>query len=329
MAVVQCFSSIPCMRDTLSQVVVFVGIAAGLVLCRRHSPFSRIALLGVLGLVLYAAADAALPVWLRLAHRYPDEPARAGPVSWRTQEPGLELGDLDVMLFDTTVDHVSLIRVDPARFRFVVRHDARHPVPADEWRRRLNAVAVVNGSYYTVTGSPETPIRTHGESRGPLAYTSGHGAFLADPAPSFVRFQGADPWPSLVGARDAMVSYPLLVAPSGAVAVARNPKWLANRNFVAHTRGGSIVLGTTATGFFSLRRLADFLASAPLEIDWALNLDGGPVAEQSVIDGASTRELRGRWELTDRSNTVTELWDLVRTHSEFWKLPIVLAVVRR
>jgi len=45
------------------------------------------------------------------------------------------------------------------------------------------------------------------------------------------------------------------------------------------------VIGTTRDAFFSLDRLADFLATAPLDLERALNLDGGPIACQSIRVG--------------------------------------------
>ena len=74
-------------------------------------------------------------------------------------------------------------------------------------------------------------------------------------------------------------------------------QWLANRSFIAQDRQGRIIIGTTRDAFFTLARLASFLRDAPLEIEIALNLDGGPVASQAISLNGYKRTTYGQWEL--------------------------------
>ncbi len=103
--------------------------------------------------------------------------------------------------------------------------------------------------------------------------------------------------------------------------------WLATRSFVAIDRQGRVVLGTTDTGFFSLRRLGMFLASAPLDLRIALNLDGGPLAAQSIDVPGFHREVQGSAEITDADDVMRLWWQAMFRRR--WPLPIVLAVTPR
>jgi len=117
-----------------------------------------------------------------------------------------------------------------------------------------------------------------------------HGAFVASDAFTGIRdLAGLDVAAAFAGAHDAMVSYPLLLAPDGSNRVrnAHGPR--ANRSFVAQDERGWIILGTTRRAFFTLHCLADLLRQAPLGLVAALNLDGGPVACQAIVLGGYSR----------------------------------------
>jgi hypothetical protein len=133
---------------------------------------------------------------------------------------------------------------------------------------------------------------------GPEAYDGHQGAFVSSAASTEIRDLASEDWrDALRGAEAGMVSYPLLIAPGGSGRAPRKTRWLANRTFVGADRFGHIIFGTTAETFFSLDRLAEFLKQAPLELNIALNLDGGPVACQAIKLRDFRRRHCGRWEL--------------------------------
>ncbi|TPI37425.1 hypothetical protein FJ414_13815 [Mesorhizobium sp. B3-1-6] len=61
--------------------------------------------------------------------------------------------------------------------------------------------------------------------------------------------------------------------------------WLANRTFIAEDGQGRIIVGSTKEAFFSLDRPATSLLKAGLDINTALNLDGGPIVGLSGAPG--------------------------------------------
>ena len=49
----------------------------------------------------------------------------------------------------------------------------------DDWMDALGATLVVNGSYFTRRGTPDTPFISAGIPSGPADYDARHGAFVA------------------------------------------------------------------------------------------------------------------------------------------------------
>ena len=274
------------------------------------------------------AAAPEQPRWLTRALWDRESIPKASKVVWTERLPGFETGELEATLDELVVDRIQLVRVDPKRFRFAVHNAPAEPLTVDEWQRALGAVAVVNGSYYLMDNTPETPLRSSGRRLGPLAYASRHGAFVADSKGARVLDLAGKRVDEAIGAYpEAMVSYPLLLDEQGVVRAQGNPAWLANRTFVAVDQDGKVLLGTTETGFFALRRLGQFLKQGPLRLRIALNLDGGPVACQAVNAGGFTRTLYGQWEANDSSGAERVFWGF--GEEQHWALPVVLAVMPR
>jgi hypothetical protein len=163
---------------------------------------------------------------------------------------------------------------------------------------------------------------------GPRHYDAHAGAFVAGDGTADVRDLSKEHWRhAFAGARNAMVSYPLLIGEDGQNHVAVKSRWLANRSFVGRDAKGRIIIGSTREAFFPLDRLATFLLATPLGLKVALNLDGGPVACQSVRLKGFRRRFYARWEAQVSGDKVSLLrWPRASTNVA---MPIVLTVERR
>jgi hypothetical protein len=193
--------------------------------------------------------------------------------------------------------------------------------------KQLGAALVINGSYYSGRDTPDTPVLSAGKFLGPREYHAEAGAFISSPHSVEIRDLGHESWQSAFrDANDAMVSYPLLVAPDGTTRVRMKSEWLANRSFVGQDKNGWIVLGTTTDAYFSLARLAEFLRQAPLQLTLALNLDGGSVACQGIRLKGFERRTYGKRELRVQGDDVMLLMGFPYIPA---KMPIVLAVFPR
>ncbi len=273
-----------------------------------------------------ATNDPRLSSSMQLALRDRSVEATAGGCAWRPIAPGFDVAELPVIANGAAVDQILLARVDPARFRFVVRTASAGNRNLDDWMTALGATLVINGSYFTREGSPDTPLVSAGVALGPQDYSARHGAFVASSASVGVHDLAKEDWrAALRGADDAMVSFPMLVTADGANRVKADWRRLANRSFVGQDRAGRIVLGTTTDAFFALDRFADFLAKAPLDLALALNLDGGPIASQGIALNGYHRRYCGQWELAARSGQMRLLTPVLGT--QCWEMPIVLAVL--
>lgn len=281
-----------------------------------------------------AADDASLPPSMREALKDTVPAASAGQFYWREFEPGYEVTEMPVMLEGGEVDRILLNRIDPKRFRFVVRSAPEGDKGLDEWEQALpNAALIVNGSYFDLKGKPDTPFISESQQLGPRQYEARAGAFVAgEDGSAIVRDLTRAKWQdALAGARNAMVSYPLLLGEDGQTHVNVKSRWLANRTFVAQDRAGRIVVGTTREAFFSLDRLASFLKDAPLDLALALNLDGGPIACQSVRLQGFHRKFYAQWEAqvhedAPKGSEVSLLrWPFAQAT---WAMPVVLTVER-
>ncbi|MEG3144104.1 phosphodiester glycosidase family protein [Sphingomonas sp. RT2P30] len=273
--------------------------------------------------------DPRLSPAMRLALTVPAPEAVPGRLVWHQEAPGFEVATLAVMVRGRKVDALLLNRIDPARYRFVVRNAPRGDRGIDEWERTLpSAALIVNGSYFDVTGRPDTPFLSEGVAMGPGQYDARAGAFVAGDGRADIRDLSKADWrQAFAGARNAMVSYPLLIGADGQTHVMVKSRWLANRSFVGRDGRGRIIIGSTREAFFPLDRLATFLQRAPLDLKLALNLDGGPVACQSVRLKGFRRKFYARWEAQVSGDKVTLLrWPFTGTSVA---MPIVLTVEPR
>ena len=268
--------------------------------------------------------DSRISPSMKLALTRPDLNVTPGDLHWREIHPGFQVSELPVLAEGREVDRIVLARIDPARFRFEVRNRSSGDRDLQAWMQLLGAALVINGSYFTKHGTPDTPVVSAGARSGPKAYDATHGAFVASSSSVQVQDLAGTSWSRVFeGAHNAMASYPMLIGSDGKGRAVAS-KWLANRSFVAQDVDGYIVLGTTVDAFFSLDKLADFLRQSPLKLKTALNLDGGPVACQGISLGGFVRDHCGRFETRNVDGRLEVLAPLFGERRR--TLPIVLAV---
>lgn len=267
---------------------------------------------------------------------FPDEPVTPGLLRWQEPLPGFSTTSLDVIFRGQLVDRIQLVRVDPERYVIEVHNDPNLRT-IERWRSSLDALAVVNGSYYKSEpyGEPMTPTQSRGKRLDRAAgYRSTHGALFAEPADASKPHAKVVGFPSAVSADDrireekhgtAVFSYPLLLDERGRNHAVDSLQKRATRTFVAEDRRGRILFGNTQGGFFSLRRLGDFLRSVrDLDLRTALNMDGGPPACMAVRAGTFEYVSYGQWESGPSEGREVFAWTDRNTGK--WKIPIVISV---
>jgi hypothetical protein len=263
---------------------------------------------------------------IRLALEDQVPEAQPGELTWRQLAPGIETGDLPVLVGHEEIDRLYFTRIDPSLYKFELRVNPRNGL--DDWMRELQPVALINGSYYSAEYGPATPVIIDGTASGPTDYQATHGAFIStQESASLIDLSNTD-WHSIGSDAETMfVSYPTLLDESGSNRASPS-RWLASRSFIAQDAEGFIILGSAPEGFFSLYRLGEFLKRVPINWRYVLNLDGGPVACHGVSVAGVSRRIYGHVELqSDGVNAPLRVLPTSRTIHAV--MPIVIAVFPR
>jgi uncharacterized protein YigE (DUF2233 family) len=114
--------------------------------------------------------------------------------------------------------------------------------------------------------------------RSGQSYTGFGGMFAvwAKPADRVeVRWLVTKPYSPSEPLRQAVQAFPMLVHSGGKPAIMEDDGKLSRRTVVGQDRKGRIVFVVSSELFFTLKTLSAFLAASDLELDTALNLDGG------------------------------------------------------
>jgi uncharacterized protein YigE (DUF2233 family) len=193
---------------------------------------------------------------------------------WQSLGNGVELRRLKVELNGIT-NRLWLARVDPARVRFRVVYDRENPRQVAEWLTGAKSLLAVNAGYFTEDYHATGLIISDGTRSG-QSYVGFGGMFAVQGDRVQVRWLVAKPYSPSEPLRQAVQAFPMLVHSGGKEGISEDDGQLARRTVVGQDRKGRIVFVVSPDAFFTLKNLAAFLAASDLELDTALNLDGGP-----------------------------------------------------
>ena len=169
---------------------------------------------------------------------------------------------------------MTIVRLDLSQVRLRVVYAPEQPRGIRNWFEQHQPIAAINGGFFAEDYRATALVISDGVSSG--ASYEGFGGMLAvDPEGSVsLRALSDQPYDSGEPLAQAMQSFPVLVFPGGQPATLENER-RARRSAVALDRAGRLLLIACPTSAFTLRGLADWLAGSDLEIDSALNFDGG------------------------------------------------------
>jgi hypothetical protein len=170
---------------------------------------------------------------------------------------------------------ILVVRIDPAEVDFHVRYQPDDPQHVYDWYDNSRALIVINSSFFDQANHAVGQIVTDGVGDGQV-HDRMEGAFYLTAA-------GAAVWP-LEGWRrpaglqviESVESFPMYLLPGGLI----NPNLTddpraARRTVVAVDRSGDVLFIVTASSAFTLHGMAVWLANSDLDLDTALNFDGG------------------------------------------------------
>ena len=198
---------------------------------------------------------------------------------WQLLQPGVELRQVRVETGEAA-EQLVIVRLDSTAVRFRVHYDPVVPRPVSAWAGLLQPLLVVNGGYFTTENETVGLLISDGRAWG-TPYGGFAGMFAVNPSPleekasvRWLRDQPYDPNEPLI---EALQSFPVLVKPGGVMGFPANADdgRPSRRTVVAQDRQGCILFIVAPRGYLSLHGLARFLADSDLDLDVALNLDGG------------------------------------------------------
>lgn len=206
------------------------------------------------------------------------------PPRWQNLGKGLSFALVDILQEDEVAGALAVVKIDPAANAFRVFHHKPQKITA--WQQETQALVVFNASYYGADGKPVGLVIADGKPVGPLRNPKMRGMFVAEPkgvSPDLPRATILDlaagpiqphklPW------NQGVQSFPLLLDSKGRIRVHPSDR-AAHRTVIATDHSGNILVFNTHSGNFTLYDLARFLQYSELEVDTALNLDGGTEAQ--------------------------------------------------
>lgn len=159
------------------------------------------------------------------------------------------------------------------RLRVAYAPDA--PLLVSAWARREQPLLTLNAGFFDEQYHSTALLVSDGVVQG-QSY-QGFGGMLVVTVSGQIelrplRDQPYDPTEPL---RQAVQSFPMLVFPGGQVAPIEDDGARARRSAVALDRAGRLLVIVCASPSFTLRGLAEWLATSDLAVERALNLDGG------------------------------------------------------
>ena len=238
-----------------------------------HS-FLLLVLIGTSGSIVYylKAAPTSTPA-------IPSPFRETSDSGWSSLQPGLERRVIGISNNQNQrVESVHLWRLDQKYFRLDVAYDEK-PKSLETWQQETQATLVLNAGYFSVKNEryiPDGLIIVNGKAYGHSF--DGFGGMLAiDSSGAELRWLVQKPYNSNEPLQAAIQSFPILVQPGGKLGfpAERENHASARRTVLAQDKDGRILFLVAPEGYFTLHQLSVYLTESDLNLDIAVNLDGG------------------------------------------------------
>ncbi len=204
--------------------------------------------------------------------------ATSPETGWSLVQPGLERRVFEV--YNGQNQHVESLyvgRLDQRYFRLDVAYEER-PKTLQAWQAQTKAAIVLNGGYYSIDNEryfPDGLTIVNGQSSG-RSFNRG-GMLAIQPSGAELRWLEERPYNPSERIQSALQSFPILVRPGGQLGYGpeKESHASARRTVIAQDKNGRILLMVAPQGYFTLHQLSAYLTESDLNLDIAINLDGG------------------------------------------------------
>jgi hypothetical protein len=193
---------------------------------------------------------------------------------WQIAARGIEIRELDVT-HDGRRDRLMMARVDPTMWSFRVRYDPEAPRRATDWLDEPSIQMIINGGFFDPDHRVLGLLIADGAPFG-RTYQDLGGLFGVSAGQVIVRSLILEPYQRGELFEQMVQSFPMLLNGDGAVyTLIRDNQRTAPRTVVGLDRSARVIFLVSPRSTFSLTDMATWLARSDLELDAALNLDGG------------------------------------------------------
>ncbi|MFQ3663535.1 MAG: phosphodiester glycosidase family protein [Chloroflexaceae bacterium] len=198
-------------------------------------------------------------------------PADSG---WLPAAPGVETRHMRAAVADRETA-LSIVRIDPQQVRFRVGYAPETPLPLATWAERAGARVAINGGFFDADGRSVALLVHDGQFEG-SSYVGQGGMFAVSPEGAvWLQSLADNPFDPAVPLAHALQGWPMLVKPGIGASYHAEDYDRARRSALGLDRGGSVLLIVASAPVFTLREFSAWLAASDLELDSAVNLDGG------------------------------------------------------
>jgi uncharacterized protein YigE (DUF2233 family) len=198
---------------------------------------------------------------------------------WASLQAGLERRVINIYNDQSQlVESIHIWRLDQNYFQLDVAFEET-PKSLETWQKETNAALVLNGGYFSIENEryfPDGLTILNGETSG--SSFDGFGGMLAiDRSRAELRWLVEKPYNSSEPLQAALQSFPILVKPGGQLGFGaeRENNARARRTVIGQDGDGRILFIVAPQGYFTLHQLSVYLTESDLNLDIAINLDGG------------------------------------------------------
>jgi hypothetical protein len=199
---------------------------------------------------------------------------------WQVLQPGLERRL--IRLRNEANQHIEslyIFRLDQNFFQLDVAY-RETPQSVEDWQRQTNALVVVNGGFFRIENEKYVPnglTVLDGQTLG-SSYESFGGMLAIYDGWAELRSLAQKPYVPGEPLMAGLQSFPMLVKPGGELGfpAEREDNVRARRTVIAQDQAERILFLIAPRGHFTLHQLSRYLTESDLNLDIAINLDGGP-----------------------------------------------------
>ena len=206
--------------------------------------------------------------------------------NWYQITDGMQLKEY---ITEDGLETITVIKLEPDNFRFEILQDENNPKSVADWRAEKNALLVVNAAYFNENNLPTGYLRTSdGQEYGQVYYRGENGytgAFV-------IGYEGEVDVRYLLHTNYGLTelktiqatfqTFPTLIIPGSKAALLDETVNQAKRTILAQDDDLNLYIILTQSDYFSLTEVRDYLLNSDLDLDIAINLDGGTSSGVSI-----------------------------------------------